>query len=57
MNKAIARLKQEAARLGANGVLLEQAGDAGSVGTGFGSATASGQLHSVPAAAFQGICS
>ena len=44
MNKAIARLKQEAAGLGANGILLQQAGDesAGSVGTGFGSATANG---------------
>jgi hypothetical protein len=44
MDRTIARLKDEAAKLGANGVLLEAAGDqaAGSVGTGFGSATASG---------------
>lgn len=40
----IARLKEEAAKLGANGVLLEGIGDqsAGSVSTGFGQATASG---------------
>ena len=40
----IERLKGEAAKLGANGVLLEGVGDqvGGSVGTGFGSATASG---------------
>jgi hypothetical protein len=44
MNKAIERLKQEAASLGANGILLQGVGDqsAGSVGTGFGTATASG---------------
>jgi hypothetical protein len=44
MNKAIARLKEEAANLGANGILLEAAGDqvAGSVGTGFGTATGNG---------------
>jgi|SRR5579859_4298912 len=40
----IARLKEEAAKLGANGVLLQGMGDqsAGSVSTGFGQATASG---------------
>jgi len=40
----IARLKEEAAKLGANGVLLQGVGDqsAGSVSTGFGQATASG---------------
>jgi hypothetical protein len=44
MNKVIERLKEEAASLGANGILLEGVGDqqAGSVGTGFGSATANG---------------
>jgi hypothetical protein len=44
MNKVIDRLKDEAASLGANGILLEGVGDqqAGSVGTGFGSATATG---------------
>jgi hypothetical protein len=44
MNKAIARLKDEAARLGANGILLEGAGEqqAGAVGTGVGTATATG---------------
>ena len=44
MNKAIARLKDEAAKLGANGILLEGAGDqqSGAVGTGVGTATASG---------------
>jgi hypothetical protein len=43
-NKVIERLKIEAAKLGANGVLLQGVGDqaVGSVGTGFGSATASG---------------
>lgn len=42
MNKAIARLKDQAASLGANGILLEGAGDqqAGAVGTGVGTATA-----------------
>ena len=40
----ILRLKREAAKLGANGVLLEGVGDqpAGEVGTGFGQAGASG---------------
>jgi hypothetical protein len=40
----IERLKEEAAKLGANGILLQGIGDqqVGSVGTGFGSATASG---------------
>jgi hypothetical protein len=44
MNKAIARLKDQAAKLGANGILLEGAGDqqAGAVGTGVGTATATG---------------
>lgn len=44
MDKAIARLKDQAASLGANGILLEGAGDqqAGAVGTGFGTATATG---------------
>ena len=44
MNKAIARLKDEAAQLGANGILLEGAGDqqSGAVGTGVGTATATG---------------
>jgi hypothetical protein len=44
MNKVIARLKEEAAGLGANGILLEGVGEeqAGTVGTGFGSATANG---------------
>ncbi len=43
------RLKGEAAKLGANGILLDGVGDqaGGSVGTGFGSATASG--HSATA--------
>jgi hypothetical protein len=43
-NVVIERLKAEAAKLGANGILLENVGDqaGGSVGTGFGSATASG---------------
>jgi hypothetical protein len=38
------RLKGEAAKLGANGILLQGVGDqaGGSVGTGFGSATATG---------------
>ena len=44
MNKAMTRLKEEAASLGANGVLLEGTGDqqSGTVGTGFGTATANG---------------
>src|SRR3984893_17080880 len=43
-NAVIDRLKAEAAKLGANGILLESVGDqaGGSVGTGFGSATATG---------------
>jgi hypothetical protein len=43
-NKVIERLKAEAASLGANGVLLQGVADqyGGSVTTGFGSATASG---------------
>jgi hypothetical protein len=44
MDKAIARLKEEAAKLGANGILLGGAGEqqGGAVGTGFGTATATG---------------
>ena len=44
MDKAIARLRDEAAKLGANGILLEGAGDqqAGVVGTGVGTASATG---------------
>jgi hypothetical protein len=44
MDRVIERLKEEAAGLGANGILLEGVGDqqAGTVGTGFGSATATG---------------
>jgi hypothetical protein len=44
MDRVIERLKEEAAGLGANGILLEGVGDqvAGSAGTGFGSATANG---------------
>ena len=44
MNKVMERLKDEAASLGANGILLEGVGEqqAGAVGTGFGSATANG---------------
>ena len=40
----IQRLKEDAAKLGANGILLEGVGDkaTGSVGTGFGSATGAG---------------
>ena len=43
-DKALARLKDEAAKLGANGILLQAIEDqaAGSIGTGFGSANASG---------------
>ena len=43
-NAVMERLKAEAAKLGANGILLEGVGDqaGGSVGTGFGSATATG---------------
>lgn len=43
----IARLKEEAAKLGANGVLLQGVGDqsAGSISSGYGQATATG--HSV----------
>ena len=44
MDRAINRLKEEAGKLGANGVLLQATGDqqVGSVGTGFGSASYSG---------------
>ena len=43
-NAVIDRLKVDAAKLGANGILLSGVGDqaSGSVGTGFGSATATG---------------
>jgi hypothetical protein len=43
-NAVIERLKEEAAQLGANGILLNGVTDtaAGSVGSGFGSATSSG---------------
>lgn len=43
-DKVIERLKGEAAKLGANGILLQGIGDqaGGSVGSGFASATASG---------------
>ena len=44
MNKVIARLKEEAAKIGANGILIQATGDeqSGAVGTGAGTATASG---------------
>jgi len=44
MDKAIQRLKEEAAKVGANGILLQGSGSqsAGSVSSGFGTATASG---------------
>jgi hypothetical protein len=44
MDVVMQRLKVEAAKLGANGILLQSTGDqyAGSVSTGVGSATASG---------------
>ena len=44
MNAAISHMKKEAAKLGANGILLGTAGNqyGGSVGTGFGSATVVG---------------
>jgi hypothetical protein len=44
MDKAIARLKQEAARLGANGILLQGVEDqqSGSIGTGVGNSTFNG---------------
>src|SRR5690242_19687284 len=43
-DKVVERLKIEAAKLGANGILLQGMADrsAGSLGTGFGSATVSG---------------
>jgi hypothetical protein len=49
-NMVMDRLKAEAAKLGANGILLEGVGDqaGGSVGTGY--ATASGHWHSDSAA-------
>lgn len=44
MDKAIARLKQEAARLGANGILLQGVEDqqSGAIGTGVGNSTFNG---------------
>ena len=44
MNKAIDRLKEEAAKLGANGVLLQETGDqyGGTVNTGSATATTAG---------------
>ncbi len=44
MDKAIQRLKEEAAKVGANGVLLQESGSqsVGSVGSGFGTASATG---------------
>ena len=44
MNKVIARLKEEAAKVGANGILIQGTGDeqAGAVGTGAGTGTVSG---------------
>jgi len=44
MDKAMQRLKEEAASLGANGILLQGTGSqaVGAVGSGFGTATASG---------------
>ena len=44
MNKVIARLKEEAAKVGANGILIQGTGDeqAGEVRTGAGTGTASG---------------
>jgi hypothetical protein len=50
----IDRLRAEAAKLGANGILLQGVSDqaGGSVGTGFGSASASG--HSATAVGFGG---
>jgi hypothetical protein len=43
-NAVISRMKEDAAKLGANGILLEGVGDkaTGSVGTGFGGATGAG---------------
>jgi hypothetical protein len=50
----IDRLRAEAAKLGANGILLQGVGDqaGGSISTGFGSASASG--HSASAVGFGG---
>ena len=44
MDVVVERLKEEAAKLGANGILLQSTGDqyAGSVSTGVGTATANG---------------
>jgi len=52
IDKVILRLKTQAAQLGANGVLIQGLGDqyAGSIGSGFGSATASG--HTAVASGF-----
>jgi hypothetical protein len=41
-NKVIERLKEEAAKMGANGLLLQGVGDQAAGSVGFGSATASG---------------
>lgn len=51
-NAVIMRMKEDAAKLGANGILLDGVGDkaAGSVGTGFGTATGAG--HSVVGVGF-----
>lgn len=51
-DKVIERLKDEAAKLGANGILLQQIGDqaVGSVGSGVGTVNASG--HSATAFGF-----
>jgi hypothetical protein len=51
-NAVIDRMKADAAKLGANGILLDGVGDqaAGSVGSGFGSATGVG--HTVVASGF-----
>jgi hypothetical protein len=52
IDKVIQRLKEQAAQLGANGVLIEGLGEqaTGSVGTGFGSATSVG--HSAVGSGF-----
>ena len=52
----INRLKEEAAKLGANGVLLQGVGDqtGGSISTGFGQATAYGNHASIGGIGFSG---
>jgi hypothetical protein len=49
INTVMSRMKKEAARLGANGILLRQIGNqsVGSIGTGFGTATFSGNTAMV----------